>query len=48
MYSGNTPQFTVTSNSVGTYELKVPGYSPTNGVLIISAEGVALLTRTTW
>ena len=39
MYSGATPQFTVTSNSVGTYELKVLGYAATNGVLIISAEG---------
>jgi hypothetical protein len=39
MFSGASAQFTVTSNSVGTYELKIPGRSPTNGVLIISAEG---------
>jgi hypothetical protein len=39
MYSGVSPQFTVTQLSVGTYELKIPGRSPTNGVLIISPEG---------
>jgi hypothetical protein len=39
MYSGNSPQFTVTSNGVGRYELKIPGRSPRNGVLIISPEG---------
>ncbi|MEO6034288.1 MAG: DNRLRE domain-containing protein [Verrucomicrobiota bacterium] len=39
MFSGTSPQFTVSSNSVGTYELKIAGKSPTNGVLIISAEG---------
>ncbi len=38
-YSGASPAFTVTSNSAGTYELKIPGKSPTNGVLIISCEG---------
>ena len=38
-YSGASPQFTVTSNSVGTYELKITGYSETNGTLIISPEG---------
>jgi hypothetical protein len=39
VYSGSAPAFTVSSNDVGTYELKIPGKSPTNGVLIISAEG---------
>lgn len=39
MFSGTSPQFTVTSNGIGTYELKVPGRTPANGVLIISAEG---------
>lgn len=31
--------FTVTSIGVGTYHLSIPGVNPTNGVLIISAEG---------
>src|ERR1043166_6745251 len=35
-YSGASPQFTVTSNSVGTYELKLVGRSPRFGVLIVS------------
>jgi hypothetical protein len=39
MFSGLSPGFTVTSNSQGTYELKITGKSATNGVLIISAEG---------
>lgn len=39
MYSGVTPQFTVTNIATGRWELKIPGYSPSNGVLIISAEG---------
>ncbi len=39
MYSGNSPQFTVSTLGTGRYELKIPGRSPTNGVLIISAEG---------
>ncbi len=38
-FSGNSAAFTVTSNSVGTFELKIPGKSPTNGVLIVSCEG---------
>jgi hypothetical protein len=38
-YSGATPQFTVTSNSVGTFELKLIGKSPRYGVLIVSPEG---------
>ena len=39
MFSGNSPQFTVSTLGTGRYELKIPGRSPTNGVLIISAEG---------
>ena len=46
MFSGSAPQFTVTSNGVGTYELKIPGRSPTNGVLIISGEGGTSTTTT--
>jgi hypothetical protein len=38
IFSGVSPQFTVSSNSVGTYELKIPGYNPTNGVLIVSPD----------
>ncbi len=37
-YSGASPQFTVTSNSVGTFELKLIGKSPRFGVLIVSPE----------
>jgi len=39
MFSGTTPAFTVTKRqdiANGTYELKVPGRSPADGVLIIS------------
>jgi hypothetical protein len=39
MYSGGSPGFTVTSNDIGTYELKIPGRKPSNGVLIVSPEG---------
>lgn len=38
-YSGASPQFTVTSNAAGTYELKIVGQAATNGVLIISPGG---------
>lgn len=38
VFSGDSPQFTVSSNSVGTYELKIPGFNPTNGVLIVSPD----------
>lgn len=38
-FSGASAAFTVTSNAVGIYELKIPGKSPTNGVLIVSCEG---------
>ena len=39
MYSGDEPQFTVTQIAGGRWELKIPGHSPTNGILMISAEG---------
>lgn len=42
IYSGTTPAFTVawrTDIAAGTYELKIPGRSPADGVLIISAAG---------
>lgn len=39
MHSGSSPQFTVTPLSGGRWELKMIGHSPTNGILIISAEG---------
>jgi len=39
MFSGNTPQFSVTSNALGIYELKPLGVSATNCVLITSPEG---------
>ena len=39
MFSGSTPQFTVTNSSKGQWELKIPGHTPAGGVLIISAEG---------
>ena len=37
-YSGASPQFTVTSNGVGTFELKLIAKSPRFGVLIVSPE----------
>jgi hypothetical protein len=39
MFSGASPQFTVTQLGTGQYELKMIGRSPANGVLIVSAEG---------
>jgi hypothetical protein len=39
-FSGNTPQFTVTSVSTGQWELKPIGKSAVNGVLIVSPEVV--------
>lgn len=39
MYNGESPQFTVTPTAGGRWSLKIPGYSATNGVLIISGEG---------
>lgn len=41
MHSGNTPQFTVrpkTEIGAGRWEFKIPGHSPSSGVLIISPE----------
>jgi hypothetical protein len=39
MYSGSSPQFTVTKVATGRYTLKMNSYAATNGVLILSAEG---------
>lgn len=39
IFSGATPQFTINNIETGRWELKVPGRSPANGVLIISPEG---------
>lgn len=39
MFSGLSPQFTVTNVAQGRWDLRIPGHSPTNGVLIISPEG---------
>src|ERR1051325_344526 len=39
IYSGATPQYSVTNISTGTWRLTIPGYTPSSGVLIISAEG---------
>lgn len=39
MYSGASLLFTVTNISAGRWRLKIPGYSPSTGVLVISAEG---------
>lgn len=42
IFSGATPAFNVTWRTDlgnGQYELKIPGYSPKNGVLVISAAG---------
>jgi hypothetical protein len=39
MFSGSSPQFTVTNLAVGTWELKIPGKSPRYGVLLVSPEG---------
>ncbi len=38
-FSGSSPQFQVTALGTGRWELKIPGHSPANGVLVISAEG---------
>ena len=37
--SGTTPAFAVANTAVGKWRLTIPGYTPTNGVLIVSAEG---------
>ncbi len=39
MFSGSSPQFTVTNLGEGRWDFRVIGHSPTNGVLIISPEG---------
>jgi len=39
MFSGETPQFTVTNLGAGRWDLRIPGFRPEDGVLIISAEG---------
>ncbi len=39
MFSGATPQFTVTNVDIGRWDLRIPGHSPTNGILMISPEG---------
>lgn len=39
IYSGPTPQYTVTNTSTGTWRLTINGHSPSSGVLIISPEG---------
>jgi len=39
IYSGVTPQFSVTNTGTGNWRLTIPGHSPASGVLIISAEG---------
>ncbi|HRT09669.1 MAG TPA: Ig-like domain-containing protein [Candidatus Paceibacterota bacterium] len=39
LFSGASPQFTVTNLGPGRWDLRIPGRSPTNGVLILSPEG---------
>lgn len=39
LFSGSSPQFSVTSLGTGRWELRINGHSPTNGILIISPEG---------
>jgi len=39
VFSGSSPQFTVTNVGTGRWDLRIPGHSPTNGILIISPEG---------
>lgn len=39
MHSGASALFTVANLGEGRWDLRIPGYGPTNGVLIISAEG---------
>jgi len=43
MFSGVGPQFTVTNLGTGQWDLRIPGHSPTNGILVISPEGGASL-----
>jgi hypothetical protein len=39
IHSGPTPQFTITNIGTGRWELKIPGYLPRFGVLLVSPEG---------
>jgi hypothetical protein len=39
MFSGASPQFTVTNTGTGRWDLRIPGHGATNGVLILSTEG---------
>ena len=39
IYSGATPQYSVTNTSIGNWRLTIPGHTPASGVLIISPEG---------
>lgn len=39
IHSGTSPAFTVTNFSTGQYELKIPGRSPNDGILIVSPAG---------
>ena len=39
MFNGTRPRFSVTNISTGNWKLTIPGYTPTSGVLVISAEG---------
>ncbi len=38
-YSGASPRFTVSNPASGICQLTIPGYNPSSGVLVISAEG---------
>ena len=38
MYSGTTPRFSITNTGTGAWQLSIPGYTPKNGVLLISPE----------
>jgi autotransporter-associated beta strand protein len=38
MYSGTTPRFSVTNTGTGTWQLSIPGYTPKNGVLLVSPD----------
>lgn len=39
IFSSPVPLFAVTNIEIGRWRLTIPGYTPTNGVLIVSAEG---------
>lgn len=44
-HSGNTAAFEIVNIETGRWRLTIPGYAPTNGVLIVSAEGGLSLNR---